>query len=107
MKRLFWFAAGAAAGAYVALRVRKELTPASVGQRLRRSVGLAPAAGSEDLRTRADEFRRRTDDWGRQLADFWSRVRNSSDEYEVELREALGMTDEDEVEALRAVRATH
>lgn len=109
MKRLFWFTAGAAVGAYAALRIRKELTPRSVTQRLRQKVGLAPATpASDEFRARAGELRGQADDWGRQLADFWSRVRSSSDEYEVELREALGMTeDDDPVSALRAAHPTH
>jgi hypothetical protein len=76
MRRLFWIAAGAAAGIYLARRVQRtaeSLTP----------TGIAGSLG-EGLRELADAVR-----------DFADDVRAAMDEREIELREALGLGDDE------------
>jgi len=76
MRRLFWIAAGAAAGVYVARRVQRtaqSLTPTGIAGSL--------GAGMSEL---ADAIRGFTDD-----------VREAMDEREIELREALGLGEDE------------
>jgi hypothetical protein len=76
MRRLFWIAAGAAAGVYVARRVQRtaqSLTPTGIAGSL--------GAGMSEL---ADAIRGFADD-----------VREAMDEREIELREALGLGDDE------------
>jgi hypothetical protein len=75
MRRVFWIAAGAAAGIYLARRVQKtaeSLTPTGIAGSL-----------SESLRDLADAVR-----------DFAGEVRVAMAEREIELRQALGLDDD-------------
>jgi Family of unknown function (DUF6167) len=76
MRRLFWIAAGAAAGIYLARRVQRtaeSLTPA----------GLADSLGG-GMRELADAIRVFADD-----------VKEAMGEREIELREALGLGEDE------------